>query len=394
MKKTTATNKSTPDAKVENHLRKIRTECGLSQNDLARRVGITRQAVYSMEMNHYLPGTGVALHLAQTLGCSVEDLFHLGSEGEIIEADLVGEVPKNLSKVRAKVAWVGNRIVARPVAALGGLLNFTVPADGLILGTMRRRDISTNRHATRIYVQLLREQNAVKEQVVVAGCDPAIYLAGEHVRRRGGHASVVGWAMGSVSALRALKRKEVHVAGMHIVDPGSGLYNLPYLKKHLKGDSVTVVRFATWEQGLLFKRGNPKGIGEIGDLARKDVRIVNREKGAGARILLDYQLSAHHIPHQVVRGYNHVVFSHLDVSRLVSEGKADVGIGVRSTAGLFDLDFMPLQEERYDLVIPTAYLSLHPGMIQFLDTLVTRAFRTEVEALGGYDTREIGKIVN
>lgn len=382
----------------ENRLRAKRIDSGFSQGALAKIVGLTRQAIYAMETNQYLPSTEVSLRLAKVLNCTVEDLFRLDSNKEVLQAELIGPTLTNLSiNLRVKMARVGNRLVVRPVASLGDWLNYTVPADGLILGPTlgeKPRERRSSSRGRSFRVQLLRECRAIEEEIVVAGCDPAIFLAGEHFRRHRGTATVVGWTMGSAAAVEALKRREVHVAGLHIVDQQSGESNLPYLRRHLKGGGFTVVRFAAWEQGLMVRQGNPKRIRGVADLIRRNVRMVNREKGAGARLLLDGQLAAEQIAAQHVRGYEEVAFSHLEVGRLIVEGKGDVGVGVRSAAMLFNLDFLPLQEERYDLVFPTAYLRSHPSMSGLLNTIVSRSFRTEIEALGGYDTREIGKVID
>lgn len=372
--------------RVMNRLRETRIAAGLSQGDLAQSAGITRQALYAMEKDQYLPGTEVALQLAHTLGTSVEDLFSLHDGREILEAELPADHSGVLKSTRVKLAMIGNRLVVKPVTELGDVLNYTIPADALILGAASRRKRS-------VYVQLLKSQKDVERQVVVAGCDPAIYLAGEHVRQQAGNAAVVGWNMASLAALRALKRGDVHVAGIHMRDSRSGEYNLPFLKRHLQDQAVTVVRFATWQEGLLLKEGNPKEVRGLEDLTRPDVRMVNREKGAGARLLLDHLLSRHRIPSQTVRGYEAIAFSQIGLGRCISEGKADVGIGAQAVAQLYNFDFIPLQEERYDLVIPTAYIDSHPGMKIFLDTLATRKFQREIEALGGYDTKESGRII-
>ena len=372
--------------RVTNRLREMRIAAGLSQGDLARMAGITRQGLYAMEKDQYLPGTEVALQLAQALGTSVEDLFSLDDGQDILQAELPADHSGVLKSTRVKLATVGNRLVAKPVMELGDVLNYTVPADALILGTIPRRKRS-------VYVQLLKSPKDVERQVVVAGCDPAIHLAGEHVRQRGGNVSVVGWNMASLAALRALKRGDVHVAGIHMRDRRSGEYNLPFLKKYLQGQTVTVVRFATWREGLLLKEGNPKQVRGFEDLARPDVRMVNRERGAGARLLLDHLLSRHRIPSRILRGYGTIASSQIDLGRCIAEGKADVGIGAQAVAQLYNFEFIPLQEERYDMVIPTAYVHSHPGMKIFLDTLVTRRFQREIEALGGYDARESGKVI-
>ena len=143
----------------------------------------------------------------------------------------------------------------------------------------------------------------------------------------------------------------------------------------------------------MVRNGNPKSIKDIADLARKDVEMVNREKGSGARALLDQRLAETGIQPIKVKGYGDCAASHLEVAQYIARGQRDVGMGVGSAARLLGLDFIPLQQERYDLVIPTLYLTSHPGLSVFLETIVSRAFRAEIDALGGYDTRETGKVV-
>jgi putative molybdopterin biosynthesis protein len=379
--------KAEPSTNIENRLRRLRSAKGLSQSDLAGMAGVTRQAIYAIETNQYLPTTAVSLRLAGALGCRIEDVFSLVSSGEVIEAEFIGSEPVRDS-MRVKVARVGNRTVVRPVSQLGDVLNFIVPADGLLRASLSGRRKS-KRH---VRVELIRDRRLIDEEVVVAGCDPAIFLVGEYLRRRHDHASVVGWTMGSAAALGAVKRGEVHMAGIHVQDAKSGEWNLPYLRRELNVSDFTVVTFANWEEGLIIKARDRKGIKGPADLARQDVRMVNREEGAGARQLLDRSLAKEGISPRQVKGYDRVVGSHLEVARLVAEGVADVGLGVRSAATLLGLGFIPLQEERYDLVIPTRQLTQHPGLSIFLDTIVSRPFRAEIEALGGYDTRYTGTI--
>jgi len=386
------TGKGTLSAVWDNHLRAKRMEAGWLQGELAKRVGLTRQAFYAIESNHHLPSTEVSLRLARILQCSVEDLFHDKEVEECVEAEWVGPVPRTHFPIRAKVARVGKRFVARPVSTLGEWLNYTVPADGLVYpSTANERPHGRSGH---VRVQLLQDRRAVEEEIFVAGCDPSIFLAGAYFRRCHGEASVVGWTMGSVSAVEALKRGEVHMAGLHLVDRRSGQSNVPYLKRHLPRGHFTVFRFVTWQQGLMIRRGNPKGISQIEDVGKPGVRWVNRERGSGARRLLDNQLTQAGLPSEAIKGYQREVGSHLDVARHILEGEADAGIGVESAAKLFDLDFVPLQEEHYDFVFPTSSLHTHPLLSQFLDTLMARSLRKELDALGGYDTSDIGAVIH
>lgn len=379
--------KAEPASNIQNRLKTLRTAKGLSQGDLAQMAGLTRQAVYAIEGTRYLPTTAVSLRLAKALQCRVEDIFSLISDGEIIEGELIGPVPAN-GRVRVKVAKIGDRTVVRPLSELGDVLSLTVPADGLLLGPAA----GSRRGSPKVKVELLRDHRFVDDEIVVAGCDPAIFLVGEYVRRRDEKTSVVGWTMGSAAALEAVKRGEVHVAGLHVQDAQSGEWNLPYLRKHIASGEVTVVTFARWEAGLMVQAGNPKRIRDIADLERKDVTIMNRESGSGARELLDRRLRGVGLKAHHVKGYERTASSHIEIARRIAEGTVDAGIGLRSMAKLYHLDFIPLQDERYDLVIPTKLLTEHPTLSLFLDTIVSRVFRSEIEALGGYDTRETGTI--
>ncbi len=387
MKSSNQPNQTNQD--VSNHLKTFRIRKGLSQGELAARAGITRQAVSSIESNLYLPTTGVALRLASALACRVEDLFNLRATEDIVEGKLIGHLPQldmQASPVRVKVATVGSKTVVRPITELGEMLSFTVPADGYVVESHGQTSGATVR------VKLSRDRQTINQTISVAGCDPAIFLAGEHMRRRKDQTSLVGWTMGSMAALRALQLGEVHVAGLHLFDPATGESNLPFLRRALKTSNYEVVTFATWEEGLLVRAGNPKSIRAIDDVVNPSVTFVNREEGTGARLLLDQRLHAAGINSDQLKGYSTIVASHFEVARSIANRQADVGVGIRSAAQLFELDFIPLQAARYDLVVPKAYLKLHPTLAHLFETLVSRPFRNEIEALGGYDTTETGKV--
>jgi putative molybdopterin biosynthesis protein len=379
-----ATDKEPIPSEFENHLRERRQSLRLSQKQLADMAGITRQAVCAVEAKQYSPATSVALQLARALRCRVEDLFSLRSGGEIIEGELIGSLPEGVGKVRAQVTQVGDRLIVRPLDGLGELTSLSATADGLIEGSQSGKK--------RVKVKLLKDRETVRRKIVVAGCDPAMFLAAEHLQRRD-RENLVPCLMGSSIAIGALKRGEVHVAGVHLADERSGDWNLPYLNRNLKSMDCLVVTFAHWEEGLIVRQGNPKRIRGVADLARPNVRIVNREKGSGARRLLDRQLENCGIPSAKIRGYGDEIFSHLEVASRIKTGLADAGIGVQAAASICGLDFISLQRERYDLVIPKAHYETLQGLRTLLDTIVSKPFRDELEALGGYDTREIGKVV-
>lgn len=375
-----------------NRLKEVRIAKGLSQGELAARADITRQAISSIEANRYLPTTVVALQLARVLNTSVEELFSLQSAGEVIEARLI-DMPRPASSAsplpRMKIVKVNGRYFARPVTALGDVLNYAVAADGYLEPPEAARRGRPD--GAVVQVRLSRDRQAIEQEIAVAGCDPAIFLAGEHMRRRKDTTSVVGWTMGSTAALQALQHGEVHVAGIHLTDASTGESNLPFLRRQLKAGAYEVITFATWEEGLVVRSGNPKQIRSIADLAREDVTLINREEGAGARLLLDQRLRAAGLAGSQVKGYDRTVASHLHVARSIAEGQADAGLGIRSAAQSYGLDFIPLQSARYDLVVPKAYLASHPSLNAFFETLVSRPFRHEIAAIGGYDTTDMGK---
>jgi molybdate-binding protein/DNA-binding XRE family transcriptional regulator len=375
---------------VCNQLSGLRKKQGMSQAELAAQVGLTRQAIYAIEANQYLPSTHIALRLARALKCRVEDLFSLLGHEEIVEAEFISRSPSLEQPVRVKLTQVGSRILARPMSELGDVLNFVMPADGVVLENTKN---STGRKGQRVQVKLLKSPEVVKKGILIAGCDPALFLAGEHVRKINALAGITNWNMGSANALRALQRGEVHMAGLHLVDVKSGQNNVPYLKRHVPGKEFIGVHFASWVQGLLVRPGNPKDIRGVEDFGRSGLRLVNREVGAGARFLLDSLLQKSGLTGEQVKGYDHEVASHLEVARLIRDGMADVGIGVEAAARHCGLGFIPLREEHYDLIMRVEFLKSHPVMSQFLDAVVSQPFRREIEALGGYNLTDIGKII-
>ena len=374
----------TPEIELENHLREKRQARALSQKQLADLAGITRQAVSALESNQYSPATSVALQLARVLRCRVEDLFSLKQGGEIVEGELLGMLPQSNNPVRAQVTQIANRLLVRPLDGFGELASLSATADGLI--------VDSSPDKVHVKVRLLKDRAALRRKIVVGGCDPAMFLAGEYVRKHDPD-NLVPCLMGSSIALAALKRGEIHVAGVHLADENSGTWNLLDLKQSLGDMECIVVTFAHWEEGFIVRQGNPKKIRTVSDIAKPTVRIVNREKGSGARRLLDKQLAASRVSSNGVKGYGDEVFSHLDVASRIKAGLADTGIGVRSAASIAGLDFVPLQRERYDLVIPKDHYETLHGLRILLDTMVSGPFRDELDALGGYDTREIGKVV-
>jgi molybdate-binding protein/DNA-binding XRE family transcriptional regulator len=340
--------------------------------------GITRQAVSAVEANQYSPATSVALQLARILKCRVEDLFSIKAIGEIVEGELLGSLSKGADNKRAQVSEINGRFLVRPLDGAGELTSLSASADGLI--------VDADFKSKRVKVKLFKDRQAIPRQVVIGGCDPAMFLAGEHMRKLD-QIDLVPWLMGNNLAIDALKRGEVHVAGVHSDNWGSDF------TRRLAGMDCVVVTFAHWQEGIIVAHGNPKRIRDFEDLANVKVRIINREKGSGARRLLDVKLTNTGIQPSRIKGYGDEVLSHLEVASRVKAGLADAGIGVRAAAAIYGLDFVSLQRERYDLIIPKTHYETLPGLKVLLDMIVSRRFRDELQAFGDYDTRDTGKVV-
>jgi putative molybdopterin biosynthesis protein len=319
------------------------------------------------------------------LQCRVEDLFSLRSDGEMIEAGILGSHSPIIESGRVQLVQMGERLLVRPLDGSGALSSLSATADGLIVGLGQNR--------TRVKVRLLTSRGLIPRKIVVAGCDPAMFLAAQHLSRRDKE-TLMPCLMGSSAALGALRRGEAHVAGVHLLDEQLRAWNLPRLQRKLDGMDCLAVTFAHWEAGLIVAKGNPKKLRCIADLGRPGIALVNRENGSGARQLLDRQLRLEGIQTNKVDGYKNEVFSHLDVASRIKANLADVGIGIRAAAAIFGIDFVPLQRERYDLIIPRVHYDTLPGVRAMLDTVVSGSFRAELEALGGYDTAESGQIVD
>jgi putative molybdopterin biosynthesis protein len=198
--------------------------------------------------------------------------------------------------------------------------------------------------------------------------------------------------LGSLGGLIALQHGEAHVAGSHLLDPESGAFNLPYIDRYLPDIPVHVIGLVQREQGLIIAKGNPKDISRLEDIAREDVTFVNRQRGSGTRILLDYHLDQLSISQADVEGYQREEYTHLMVAASVASGRADTGLAIRAAAEALKLDFIPLYKERYDLVIPAAYID-DPKMTPLLQTLEDEEFKSAVDAMPGYDTKPMGETI-
>ncbi len=367
---------------IENHLAALRQKRGLSAAWLAQAAGISRQTIYAIEAGTYIPNTAVALRLARALETGIEGLFTLGdaaSPPELPSADvalLPGSGPLEMGQP-VQLCRVERRLMASAPSPIPWYL----PAGDAILSGQPAE-------GRKAKVRIYHPEGDFRNRVLVAGCDPGISVLARHVQPAG--VELVLAHRNSSQALALLKRGCVHIAGTHLRDERSGESNIPEVGRIFPKNRVAVISFAVWEEGILTARGNPKAIRGIEDLARKDVRFVNREEGSGSRRLLDLHLKRLNIAARAVAGYRNLASGHLAAAWQVSIGAADCCIATRAAARLLGLGFLPLASERYDLVIRRPHLDL-PPVQALMDTLNRSSFRRELESAGGYDTRAAGQ---
>ena len=376
-------------ASLRNNLKRFRQQAQLSQQKLAGLAGISRQAYAAAESGAATPSTEVALRLARALGTGVDGLFSLAEDSPpAVQAELVGAeetdeaIGRPTPSRRTRLVQVGHRLLARPLLGPVAARHSLVEADGLILSGPVEGNL--------VEVQPFDAGEVRRPTLVMLGCDPAAALVESELGRQG--IRLVWAEEGSYQALAGLARGEAHVAGCHLKDEASEQYNLSWARR-LIPFPCTLVTFAVWQQGLIVAPGNPKDICGVEDLATPEVTIVNRPAGSGSRSLLDRLLQQSGIPTTEVAGYGQEVGGHLAVASAVASGLVDAGVGVESAASTMGLGFVPLEEERYDLVIPNHFLN-QPEVQILLDLLDRPALHRRVEALGGYDVSSMGHAVS
>ncbi|HEX9028012.1 MAG TPA: molybdopterin biosynthesis protein [Anaerolineales bacterium] len=290
--------------------------------------------------------------------------------------------------LRVAVGRVGDKLLAAPLSRGSGVITSLVRADGLAILPRGSQGVPAG---AEVSVRLYRSPAELDQTIFAVGSHDitldllAQYLAGRD--RRLASANV-----GSLGGLIALRRGEAHLAGSHLLDPATGEYNLTYIRQYLPGVPVKVLALVGREQGLMVPPGNPKQIRSLQDLARSDVSIVNRQRGAGTRVLLDYHLGLLGIAPEGVRGYAQEEYTHLAVAAAIASGRADTGLGIAAAAQALGLDFVPLFQERYELVIPSEYYD-SKLLAPLLETILDPAFRRTVAELPGYDVSNMGKLV-
>jgi putative molybdopterin biosynthesis protein len=292
--------------------------------------------------------------------------------------------------VRVTLGRVEKRLVAVPLRRGAGVITTMVQADGL----MRIPSLSEGVNAgEEMDIELLRPVEEIEGAILCSGShDLSIDILGNEVKRAYPGLKIAASNVGSMGALLAIKRGEAHMGGTHLLDPESGSYNIPDIKRLIPDTPVTLIHLVHREQGLIVQRGNPKNITRIADLTRSDLSFVNRQSGSGTRVLLDYELGKLSVDPGRIRGYEREEFTHMAVAVAVASGLADAGLAVRSAAHALQLDFIPVGEEQYDLLFLRSFFDSGKGA-KLLEVVRSQSFREAVEALGGYDARRSGEII-
>jgi putative molybdopterin biosynthesis protein len=368
---------------VQNSLASLRRQRGISAAALASAVGVSRQTVYAIESGSYVPNTSVALKLARALHVNVEQLFSLAENARTPlyteEVELLPEGRDRHPGQALQLCHVDGRVIAAsPEPSTCGLPR----ADAVLLGPCRGL-----KQVGKAKAGVIEEDWKKSNRLLLAGCDPAASVLARHLG--GKNIELVITYQNSSRALELLKAGVIHVAGTHLLDEKTGESNLPKINTMFGRDSVAVVTFALWEEGIVVSAGNPKSIGSVSDFARRDVKIINREPGAGCRVLLDSLLHRVGLAGRDVKGYDRLALGHLPAARQVRDSQVDCCISTRAAARVFGLDFIPLAAKRYDLVLRKTHLKL-PQVEALMETLGRASLRRQLEGFAGYDMKSAG----
>ena len=315
-------------------------------------------------------------------------------KADILKAKISRQVASTLGQeefLRVKVGKVGDNFIATPTSRGAGVLMSLVRADGFVRIPAMSEGIGAG---TEVDVELMRSKSDIEDTIVCIGShDNALDLLANILKKRHPKLSLSSAHVGSMGGLMALKKGEAHMAGTHLLDEETGEYNISFIKRLLSDKKTLLINLAYREQGLLVPKGNPKNIVGFEDLMRSDVVFVNRQSGAGTRLLTDKCLRELGIRPEDVKGYEREEYTHMGVASAVLTGVADTGLAILASARALDLDFIPVAKERYDLAIP--YEFFETEMLQHLVKIIREdaEFSKMVTDLGGYDISDMGKIM-
>ena len=290
---------------------------------------------------------------------------------------------KNKELVRVNLGYVGDKLIATPLSSGAGVTMSLVKADGIGIIPQNLEGIEAGGEMD---VKLLKPLNRIKETLVSIGSHDIIMdILGDMMNLSSGH-------VGSMGGILAIKRGECHIAPIHLLDLETGEYNISYVKKYFPNEKMAIIKGVKRHQGFIVEKGNPHNIKDFSDLTRKDIVYVNRQRGAGTRILLDYYLDKSNIDSSKIEGYDREFTTHMAVATAVKTGSATTGLGIYSAAMALDLDFVNIAFEDYDFLVSQDLLE-DEKIIEFINILKSEEFKERVNKLGGYGFENIGEIV-
>ncbi|MCH5138659.1 molybdopterin biosynthesis protein [Clostridiaceae bacterium UIB06] len=315
------------------------------------------------------------------------------SKPKMVEAILSKRIMsslKYLEFVRMKLGYVGNKIIATPLSRGAGATMSLVKAEGILEVPQNVEGIEAG---TKVQIELMKDIDEIKNTIVCIGShDPILDILADMLHVESNHYYLSSAHTGSMGGIMALKNQETHIAPIHLLDMESGEYNVSYINKYLKDRNMSLVKGVKRIQGLMVPKGNPLSLNSISDVSVKNVRFVNRQRGAGTRLLLDYYLRKLGISPEEINGYEREEFTHLSVAAAVASGDVDCGLGVYSAAEMMGLDFIPVCSEEYDFAVPVEYLELNI-IRELFEVMKSSEFLKELDKLGGYDYSDICKII-
>lgn len=289
--------------------------------------------------------------------------------------------------IRVSIGNVQGKMVAAPISRGAGLISSLTKAHGIIHVEQSSAGLGAG---AVVPVRLLRNFQPEHTILSVGSHDLALELLGVFLRRKMGNVSLSCANVGSMGGIMAIRNNEAHIAGIHLLDDQTGIYNLSYVEKFLPNTPCHLVHLAMRQQGLMVVPGNVKGIAGLSDLVREDISFINRQRGSGTRMLLDYELAKLDLDRKEISGYEKEVGTHMAVAASIAAGTADVGLGVQAAAVALGLDFIPIAQEQYDLLLN--FPENDERLQAIIDILQTTEFRQEVESLGGYDLKNAGEL--
>ncbi|CCU78468.1 Molybdopterin biosynthesis protein MoeA / Periplasmic molybdate-binding domain [Halanaerobium saccharolyticum subsp. saccharolyticum DSM 6643] len=282
-----------------------------------------------------------------------------------------------------------NKFTAVPLKRGSSAMESILKADGIMRISENKEGLHPGDRAP---VILLKEKNRIKNDLLLIGShDLSLDLIRNEIRKRNYNFDLKLQTVGSMAGLTALRRGESHLAGAHLLDPENGEYNVSYLRKFFKGQKLLVVNLVYREQGLYLKKGNPKNIANIDDLTQNNINYINRQRGAGTRVLFDFLLSQNEIETNQISGYEKEEYTHIAAAAAVGRGSADAALGIRAAAEVMDVDFLPLAEEKYDLIIKAENID-DPRINKLIKLISENKIKSKIENLGGYNCQETGNI--